>query len=81
MKENNRKKTDADTMCSNTLLSVNQKECVPHSQKLPQWITSTMAMVKHMPHQREFGKNYDKDINWYCYPQIKLSLVRCFLKY
>ena len=30
-----KKKTDADTMCGNTLLPVNQKACIPHCQHLP----------------------------------------------
>ena len=36
--------------------AVNQKACIPHCQQLPNLKTSTVAMVKHMPHQRVFGK-------------------------
>ena len=55
-KNNNKKKTNADTMCSNKLLLVNRKACVPHCQILLQQKTHILASVNHMRHQIPFGK-------------------------
>ena len=55
-KERKRKNnTDADTMCGNILIPVNQNSCILHYQKLENLTTSAVSKVKHMPHQIVFG--------------------------
>ena len=49
---------DSDTMDVNTLFRVTHKACVAHSSILIQWKTSTVYSLRHMSHQRYFGKTF-----------------------
>ena len=54
------KNHDSDTIHGeshgNNLLWFTHQACVKHGHILIQWTTSTRASVKHISHQRDFGK-------------------------